>query len=187
MRWCAIKSISLKWLEFRHGCSLRLWTGPPPWAILGPSRLNRRPAGLPRSKACVRPAWFNGAPKIKIKSKARARRRIVGGAVRRFDLLPMAVCQLMYLVNGPPHSRASPLPHFELSTSGRCVYSANVGAGLPAMASWLPEHRGAASQRCGDPTSQLPQKSRALRCWQLNSVKIVGAACSRRRWVSYNS
>ncbi|OZO01179.1 integrase, partial [Pseudomonas sp. IB20] len=21
--------------------------GPPPWAILGPSRLNRRPAGLP--------------------------------------------------------------------------------------------------------------------------------------------
>ncbi|WP_206379851.1 hypothetical protein, partial [Pseudomonas veronii] len=29
--------------------------------------------GYPRIQACVRPAWFNGAPKIKIKSQSKAR------------------------------------------------------------------------------------------------------------------
>jgi hypothetical protein len=50
----------------RHCC-----VGPPQWAIHGPVRLNRHPCRFtPRSNIEFRPSWFDGAPKIKIKSAA---------------------------------------------------------------------------------------------------------------------
>jgi hypothetical protein len=54
----------------RHALSPALLRGSPRWAIHGPARLNRRPAGLPTAQ-CLRSAIVvNGAPK----SKAKARR-----------------------------------------------------------------------------------------------------------------
>ena len=54
----------------RHAVSPALLRGSPRWAIPGPARLNRRPAGLPTAQ-CLRSAIVvNGAPK----SKAKARR-----------------------------------------------------------------------------------------------------------------
>ncbi len=51
----------------RHCC-----VGPPPPAIHGLRRLNRHPCRLaPRSNVEFRPAWFNGAPQIKIKSRSK--------------------------------------------------------------------------------------------------------------------
>ena len=101
----------------RH-CSV----GPPRSAIHG--RVAATPAsmpGCPLRNTCLRPAWFNGAPKIKIKSQIK--------------------------------SRATAKPEREAAFPP-------VGAGLPAMAVHQPIHLStdtAPSQRCGDPTSQLPQ------------------------------
>src|SRR5450830_830443 len=46
--------------------------------------------GYPRIQACVRPAWFYGAPKIKIKSRSRSRAslRIVGCFSSKADQEP---------------------------------------------------------------------------------------------------
>ena len=101
----------------RH-CSV----GPPRSAI--PGRVAATPAsmpGCPLRNTCLRPAWFNGAPQIKIKSQIK--------------------------------SRATAKPEREAAFPP-------VGAGLPAMAVHQPIHLStdtAPSQRCGDPTSQLPQ------------------------------
>ncbi len=49
--------------------SLRLSIrGPPRWAIHGPARLTRRPAGLPTDSSLRSASVFDGAPEIKIKS-----------------------------------------------------------------------------------------------------------------------
>ena len=48
-----------------------------PWAAVLP--------GYPRIQACARPAWFNGAPEIKITSRSRARSR----AARFASWLPL--------------------------------------------------------------------------------------------------
>jgi hypothetical protein len=46
---------------------------PPQWAIHGPVRLNRHPCRFaPHSNIEFRPAWFDGALKIKIKSRSKA-------------------------------------------------------------------------------------------------------------------
>ncbi|OZO00947.1 hypothetical protein B7453_29540 [Pseudomonas sp. IB20] len=47
--------------------------GSPPWAILGPSRLTRRPAGLPPLQSLRSASVVNGAPKIKIKNKIKSK------------------------------------------------------------------------------------------------------------------
>ncbi len=102
----------------RH-CSV----GPPRSAIHG--RVAATPAsmpGCPLRNTCLRPSWFNGAPKIKIKSRATATAK-------------------------PGREAAIPPP---------------VGAGLPAMAVYQSINVLAdapSSQRCGEPTSQLPQES----------------------------
>ena len=61
----------------RHG-----FGGPPPRAIHGAGRLNRHPCRFtPQIHVEFRPAWFNGAPKIKIKSQIKSKSgslRIVG-------------------------------------------------------------------------------------------------------------
>jgi hypothetical protein len=55
--------------------------GPPQWAIHGPVRLNRHPCRFaPHSNIEFRPAWFDGALKIKIKSRSKAEAKPVGGA-----------------------------------------------------------------------------------------------------------
>ncbi len=60
-------SLSLGIPVIRHCC-----VGPPPPAIHGLRRLNRHPCRFaPRSNVEFRPAWFNGAPKIKIKSRSK--------------------------------------------------------------------------------------------------------------------
>ncbi len=56
-----------------------------------------------------------------------------------------------------PPSRASPLPQLDRSASGRGVACVS---------------------------GQLPQKSKALRCWQLHSVNLWERACSRKRSAS---
>ncbi len=60
-------SLSLGMPVIRHCC-----VGPPPPAIHGLRRLNRHPCRFaPRSNIEFRPAWFNGALKIKSRSKAK--------------------------------------------------------------------------------------------------------------------
>jgi hypothetical protein len=60
----------------RHCC-----VRPPQWAIHGPVRLNRHPCRFaPHSNIEFRPAWFDGAPKIKIKIRSKAEAKPVGGA-----------------------------------------------------------------------------------------------------------
>jgi hypothetical protein len=54
-------SLRLESVGRRHG---------PTQAHDGKTRLQ---PGYPPNKASVRPAWFNGAPKIKIKSQSKAR------------------------------------------------------------------------------------------------------------------
>ncbi|AZE61632.1 hypothetical protein PFLU3_41500 [Pseudomonas fluorescens] len=65
------------------GTSLRLgvpvirqgFGGPPPRAIHGAGRLNRHPCRFtPQIPVEFRPAWFNGAPEIKSRSRSRAAR-----------------------------------------------------------------------------------------------------------------
>ncbi|VCU63897.1 hypothetical protein [Pseudomonas synxantha] len=49
--------------------------GPPPRAIHGAGRLNRHPCRFtPQIPVEFRPAWFNGAPRIKSRSRSRAAR-----------------------------------------------------------------------------------------------------------------
>ncbi|MCM2365363.1 hypothetical protein NDJ82_27280, partial [Pseudomonas sp. SR18] len=95
--------------------------GPPRWAILGPARLTRRPAGLPTDSSLRSASVFDGAPEIKIKIKSadqktadfvsekdvRARSKadqkqaeiylIYGDQNVGGDLPPMGECQLMQL------------------------------------------------------------------------------------------
>ncbi len=60
-------SLSLGIPVIRHCC-----VGPPPPAIHGLRRLNRHPCRFaPRSNIEFRPAWFNGAPQIRIKSRSK--------------------------------------------------------------------------------------------------------------------
>ncbi|MEW5715309.1 hypothetical protein AB1462_23495, partial [Pseudomonas sp. SB113] len=55
--------------------------GPPPRAIHGAGRLNRHPCRFtPQITVEFRPAWFNGAPEIKIKIKSKI--KIKGGSLR---------------------------------------------------------------------------------------------------------
>ncbi len=65
-------SLSLGIPVIRHCC-----VGPPPPAIHGLRRLNRHPCRFaPRSNIEFRPSWFNGALKIKSRSKAAISPRI---------------------------------------------------------------------------------------------------------------
>ena len=97
----------------RHG-----FGGPPPRAIHGAGRLNRHPCRFtPQIPVEFRPAWFNGAPEIKSRSRSRSR------AARCASWLPSAATQLCRypcpdggvsvrtFVTDPPPSGASPLPH----------------------------------------------------------------------------
>ena len=77
----------------RHG-----FGGPPPRAIHGAGRLNRHPCRFtPQIHVEFRPAWFNGTPKIKIKSQIKSKSksgslRIVG-TVGSYKVvwIPMAI------------------------------------------------------------------------------------------------
>jgi len=58
--------------------------GPPPRAIHGAGRLNRHPCRFtPQIPVEFRPAWFNGAPKIKSKIKSGSLRIVVTVCYRR--------------------------------------------------------------------------------------------------------
>ena len=76
--------------------------GPPPRAIHGAGRLNRHPCRFtPQIPVEFRPAWFNGALKIKIKSRSRA--------TRFASWLPLSaaeLCRYLWL------SQASQLPQW---------------------------------------------------------------------------
>ncbi len=62
--------------------------GPPPRAIHGAGRLNRHPCRFtPQIPVEFRPAWFDGAPEIKITSRSRARSR----AARFASWLPLSL------------------------------------------------------------------------------------------------
>ncbi|QFG29712.1 hypothetical protein F6476_11140 [Pseudomonas umsongensis] len=53
----------------RHARTKALLRGSPRWAVPGPARLNRRPAGLPTAQ-CLRSAIVvNGAPRSKAKPR----------------------------------------------------------------------------------------------------------------------
>ncbi|WP_231672406.1 hypothetical protein, partial [Pseudomonas quasicaspiana] len=57
--------------------------------IHGLRRLNRHPCRFaPRSNVELRPAWFNGALEIKIKSRSRADQKQGIGFVERFGVFP---------------------------------------------------------------------------------------------------
>ena len=101
----------------RH-CSV----GPPRSAIHGAGRLNRHPCRFtPQIPVEFRPAWFDGAPKIKsqIKSSATAEqqqsqsaklRGFVGAGLSGRRIAAMAVHQPIHLSTDTPPSQASQLP-----------------------------------------------------------------------------
>ncbi|SUD45879.1 Uncharacterised protein [Pseudomonas fluorescens] len=100
----------------RH-CSV----GPPRSAI--PGRVAATPAsmpGCPLRNTCLRPSWFNGAPKIKsqIKSRATATAKPgreaafppVGAGLSGRRIAAMTVSQPIHLSTDTPPSQASQLP-----------------------------------------------------------------------------
>ena len=81
----------------RHG-----FGGPPPRAIHGAGRLNRHPCRFtPQIHVGFRPAWFNGAPEIKSRSRSRATR-----FASWLPSVAIKLCRYLWL------SQASQLPHF---------------------------------------------------------------------------
>ncbi|XOQ19557.1 MAG: hypothetical protein ACFWTR_02420 [Pseudomonas shahriarae] len=97
----------------RH-CSV----GPPRSAIHG--RVAATPAsmpGCPLRNICLRPAWFNGAPEIKIKSQIKSRATATAKPGREAAFPPvgaglpaMAVYQSINVLADAPSSQASQLP-----------------------------------------------------------------------------
>ncbi len=95
----------------RH-CSV----GPPRSAI--PGRVAATPAsmpGCPLRNTCLRPSWFNGAPKIKIKSQIKSRATAKPGREAAFPpvgagLPAKAVYQSINVLADTPPSQASQLP-----------------------------------------------------------------------------
>ena len=97
----------------RH-CSV----GPPRSAIHG--RVAATPAsmpGCPLRNTCLRPSWFNGAPKIKIKSQIKSRATATAKPKREATFPPvgaglpaMAVYQSINVLADTPSSQASQLP-----------------------------------------------------------------------------
>src|SRR3989344_4415272 len=53
----------------RHALYPALLRGSPRWAILGPARLNRRPAGFPTAQCLRSASVVNGAPRSKTKAR----------------------------------------------------------------------------------------------------------------------
>ena len=53
----------------RHALSPALLRGSPRWAIPGPARLNRRPAGFPTAQCLRSASVVNGAPRSKTKAR----------------------------------------------------------------------------------------------------------------------
>ena len=97
----------------RH-CSV----GPPRSAIHG--RVAATPAsmpGCPLRNTCLLPSWFNGAPKIKIKSQIKSRATATAMPKREAAFPPVgaglpakAVYQSIHLSTDTPPSQASQLP-----------------------------------------------------------------------------